>query len=200
MSYSRPVKAIVVGDTVVGKTSVILNHFHGTPAGASLSTVGVDYQKGDIVVDSQQYQLQVWDTAGQDRFRSISVSYFRRADVILLFFAIDSRDTYNHLTGWADSIDHNKADSSVPVILVGNKADLVERRAVQTAEAEELAARFSWPYRETSALTGEGIKDLFELAVREVIARRAEVPEAIAEPPVVKLEEVQPAQKEKKCC
>jgi small GTP-binding protein len=167
------VKIIVVGDTVVGKTSVILNYFHGARAGSTISTIGVDYQKGDLIVDGETYQLQVWDTAGQDRFRSISVSYFRRGDVILLFYAVDVRETFEHVSGWAESIDRNKQRDDIPVILVGNKIDLIETRVVSTKEGSDLAEQFKWPYCETSALNGDGIKELFEMAVREVAKGRS---------------------------
>jgi small GTP-binding protein len=200
MTFSKPIKVIVVGDTVVGKTSVISNYIHGTKAGGAIATVGVDYYKSEIMIDTQKYQLQVFDTAGQDRFRSISVSYFRRADAILLFFSIDSRDGYDHVQNWAASIDRTKSDANIPVILIGNKADLAERRAVMHAEAEELARSYGWPYCETSALTGEGVAAVFELAAREVIQRRSESP-AVDEPVGVQLPDTAtPQQKTKRCC
>jgi small GTP-binding protein len=157
---------------VVGKTSVIQNYFHGVTAGSTIPTVGADFYKREVSIDGVHYLLQVWDTAGQDRFRSISVSYFRRGDVILLFYAANSRDTFERLQFWQTSIEEGKQADNVPVVLGANKIDLVRERSVTTAEGQALAAKSNWPYCETSALTGEGINELFETAIREAITKR----------------------------
>jgi small GTP-binding protein len=193
------VKGIVLGDSGSGKTSVILSYFQGTRVGAStIPTAGVDFYRRDVIVDSQQYRLQMWDTAGQERYRGVSVSYIRRADVVLLFFAVDCVDSFRNVPEWAELIDRSKTGPGVAVVLVGNKADLAETRTVAGADAEECAARYGWPYCETSALTGEGIGSLVDVAVCEVVRRKGDALDA-AEGATVPLGEERP-QKTAKCC
>ena len=160
-------RVIVVGDSTVGKTTVILAFSDGVVhIGQSLTTIGVDFKNKNVDLDGKQVKLQIWDTAGQERFRSIAVRYFKRADGICLFYDVTNRDSFDNLEQWLESIKE-KSDEKVPIVLIGNKSDL--ENIVTFDEAQSLANKYNIPLYLTSAKTGEGIKEAFHHIARLMI-------------------------------
>ncbi|OHT05416.1 Ras-related protein Rab-4 [Tritrichomonas foetus] len=154
-------RVIVVGDSTVGKTAVIIKFVDNVSACATTPTIGVDFKTKQMNIDGQDIKFQLWDTAGQERFRTLAVSYFRKAQGIALFYDVTNRDSFNHLQSWIESINsHIDAAEGIPIIVLGNKIDKVEERKVTTEEAEKEVNNF-YKYFETSALTGEGINEAF---------------------------------------
>jgi small GTP-binding protein len=167
------VKIMIVGDYGVGKTSVILSYDKNTkeePPKPPEPTICIDFLKRNAIVDGQSYNMQIWDTAGTERYRSMVSSWLRRGDVLLLVFAVDSIESFDSLSAWVNTIKSYKRDASVPVVLVGNKSDLKSTRMVSVQKAEDFAEQCGYFYCETSAITGAGIEELFETAVREAAA------------------------------
>jgi Ras-related protein Rab-2A len=113
-----------------------------------------------ITIDNRQIKLQIWDTAGQESFRSITRSYYRGAAGALLVYDITRRDTFNHLTRWLEEARMN-SNSNMAIMLIGNKSDLEHRRAVTTKEGEDFAAENGLIFLETSAKTAANVEQAF---------------------------------------
>ena len=153
-------KLIVIGDENVGKTA-ILNRFKNNQFSAIYEpTVGLDFQSIPIVIDEQSVTLLLYDTAGQEKFRSLIPLYTNEANIILLIYDISNIDSFNNIGKWYDSLNNiNKEE--VIFALVGNKSDLDYNRKVKKEEAEKYANDHHYIFMEVSALTGEGIQELF---------------------------------------
>merc|ERR1711972_1285854 len=132
MSYSYLFKYIIIGDTGVGKSCLLLQFTDKRFQPVHDLTIGVEFGARMITIDGKQIKLQIWDTAGQESFRSITRSYYRGAAGALLVYDITRRETFNHLTTWLDDARQHSSSNMV-IMLIGNKCDL-ERREVTTEE------------------------------------------------------------------
>lgn len=154
------VKLIIIGDSSVGKTQMMLRFTDDTFSATTLSTVGVDFKVKEVPIEGVPYRVQLWDTAGQERFRNITESYFRRANGIAIVFDISVSATFDSVPTWFDSVESKcNASDSLPVVLVGNKCDLTPQ--ITYDRAKEVADRYHSRYYETSALNGTGIQEAF---------------------------------------
>lgn len=153
-------KTLIIGDSSVGKSNLLLrfsdNIFHDT----FLPTIGVDFKIKSVNVYDKSIKLNIWDTAGQDRFKTITQAYYKGAHGIVVVFDITERNSFEHVQNWFQEIKKN-AGETVVKILVGNKVDLQESRAVQKSEGEALARSLGVLYVETSAKTGENVDSVF---------------------------------------
>jgi Ras-related protein Rab-6A len=151
-------KVVVIGNTAVGKTSIINQFVYGTVSVQHQPTVGIDFFAKLVKVEERAVRLQLWDTAGQERFHALIPSYIRSSTVALLVFDITNRETFDALKQWHKTV----ADLADPaLIVVGNKVDLEAARAVTADEARTYAESVSAPYFETSAMTPLNIQELF---------------------------------------
>jgi Ras-related protein Rab-2A len=123
-------------------------------------TIGVEFGARMITIDNKPIKLQIWDTAGQESFRSITRSYYRGAAGALLVYDITRRETFNHLASWLDDARQH-ANSNMTIMLIGNKSDLAHRRAVSTEEGEQFAKENGLVFMETSAKTAHNVEDAF---------------------------------------
>ena len=160
-------KIIVIGDPSVGKTAVLMNYVDGVSAIETISTIGIDFKNKNVNVDGNEIKLQLWDTAGQEQYRTIATAYYKRAHGIALFYDVTSRQSYEHIPGWMESITSN-TDENIPIVLIGNKIDL---ESTVTAEAgQEMANEYSVPFFLTSAVTGQNIEEAFLTLARMMIS------------------------------
>ena len=155
-------KIVILGDTCVGKSCILMRFVKNSMLHNHLSTIGIDSSTKTITTERGKATLQIWDTAGQDRFRSLSQSYIRNGDAIILVYDITSDDTFQHVTTWMDAI-HNMAKQDVPIILVGNKTDMENERRITTEEGQKLAEKYKLLFKEVSAMTGDGVADVFTM-------------------------------------
>ena len=123
-------------------------------------TIGVEFGARMVTIDNRQIKLQIWDTAGQESFRSITRSYYRGAAGALLVYDITRRETFNHLTRWLEEARQN-ANSSMVIMLVGNKGDLDHKRQVNKEEGEKFAQENGLIFVETSAKTAANVEEAF---------------------------------------
>ncbi|MFX1280139.1 MAG: GTP-binding protein [Promethearchaeota archaeon] len=162
--YDYLFKSIVVGDGGVGKTALTLRFSKGFFTEDYKMTIGVDFHVKTINIDSNEgpirAKLQIWDTGGQERFSSIRPMYYRGSLGALLIFDLTNSATFEHLPGWIEEVRAN-VKTEIPLLLVGNKSDLVDQRAVSLGEINEFTRNFNLFYMETSAKTGEGVGDCF---------------------------------------
>lgn len=170
-SYDYAFKIMLIGDSGVGKTCVLIRFKDGAfLSGSFISTVGIDFRNKTIEVDLKKVKLQIWDTAGQERFRSITHAYYRDAQALLLLYDVGSRRSFENTRAWLSEIKEYAPQEAV-VMLLGNKCDVAKERQVKREEGEKLAAVYSVPFLETSAKTGMNVDLVFEAAARELITR-----------------------------
>ncbi|KAL7069430.1 putative Rab2 GTPase protein [Cryptosporidium serpentis] len=157
--YDYLFKYIIIGDTAVGKSCLLLQFTdHRFRVDHDL-TIGVEFGARVVNIDSKQIKLQIWDTAGQESFRSITRSYYRGAAGALLVYDISRRETFNHLGRWLSEVKRNAAPY-MTIMLIGNKSDL-ERREVTTEEGSQFAQQNGLIFLETSAKTAHNVEEAF---------------------------------------
>lgn len=159
MAYAYMFKYIIVGDTSVGKSCLLLNFTDKRFRADHDVTIGVEFGSRSIVIDGKPIKIQIWDTAGQESFRSITRAYYRGATGALLVYDISRRLTFSHLTQWLDDVKKH-VDSKTAIMLIGNKSDL-PRREVSYEEGERFAKDNGLFFLETSAKTASNVDEAF---------------------------------------
>jgi small GTP-binding protein len=167
MNYDKTCQLLIIGDSSVGKTSLITRYTNGTFKEEYLATVGLDYHTKIEDINNQTIQIKLWDTAGQERFKSLTQNLFRNAEGVLLVFDVSKNETFYNLKDWIASIKKNIESQNmfIPLVILGNKIDLGGRE-VSTEDAENFANENKYKYFETSAKTGEGVDN----AIRELVS------------------------------
>ena len=150
-----------LGDTSVGKTSIIKRHINKTFDENAIATIGIDNIKDEKEFDNKKYSFKIYDTAGQERYKSISLNYIKLGDGFLLVFSVDNRETFDKLEEWVQNIYESVSIEEKVIFLVGNKIDS-PNRVITREEAETYAKNKNFPYYETSAKTGDGVEKLFD--------------------------------------
>lgn len=160
-------KVIVVGESGTGKTAIIQRLINNTFRSESQATVGVEFKSFNCEIDGKPTKLQIWDTAGQEKSKSVAKSYFRNAVGALLVYDVTDRHSYEEVEIWLSDIQCLSHPNSV-IILVGNKTDLMDTRVIGQKEAEYFAERHGILYIETSAKDGSNVQDTFLNLAREI--------------------------------
>ena len=158
-------KILLIGDSGVGKTSVILRYTKNVFHEEFLNSIGVDFKSKDLNIDGRKVKLQIWDTAGQERFRTITTSYYRGAHAIAIVFDLTKRQTYEHVQKWMNDINRF-AKENVLKLIIGNKIDLKNEIQVSYAEVRALASQMKATYFSVSAKKNENINEFFEAATK----------------------------------
>jgi len=160
MSYDYVMNYILVGDTAVGKSCLLLNFLDKTFKEEHMVTVGVDF--GSKIVDhcGTRYKLLMWDTAGQETFNSVARSYYKNAVGVLLVYDVSNKKSYENIEKWLQEIEEF-SNGQVSVIVVGNKTDLEEKRKISYETAEKMAKGRGMEYIETSAKQSKNIDEAF---------------------------------------
>ena len=162
--YDFLFKSIVVGDGGVGKTALTLRFSKDFFSEDYKMTIGVDFHVKTLNIDTNEgpirAKLQIWDTGGQERFSSIRPMYYRGSLGALLIFDLTNYESFEHLPQWIEEVRAN-VKSDIPLLLVGNKSDLINERTVSKEEINDFTGKFNLYYMETSAKTGEGVGDCF---------------------------------------
>jgi len=154
-------KYIIVGDTAVGKSCLLLQFTDKRFQPVHDLTIGVEFGSRTMnLKDGKQVKLQIWDTAGQEKFRSITRSYYRGAAGALLVYDITRRETFDHLTTWLEDC-RKFSHGNVVIMLIGNKSDLNEKRVVSREEGERFAKLNNLFFLETSAKTADNVEEAF---------------------------------------
>lgn len=156
--YDYLFKLLLIGDSGVGKSSILIRFTDDSYSEAFISTIGVDFKIKSIELDGKHIKLQLWDTAGQERFRTITSSYYRGAHGIIIVFDLTDLESFENIQQWL--LEINKYSyKNICKILVGNKSDLINKRIVN--EGKSYADSLNIPYIETSAKNADNIDSLF---------------------------------------
>uniref|UniRef100_A0A3B5MKD3 small monomeric GTPase n=1 Tax=Xiphophorus couchianus TaxID=32473 RepID=A0A3B5MKD3_9TELE len=159
--YDVAFKVMLLGDSAVGKTCVLVRFKDGAFLGGNfIATVGIDFRNKVVDVDNLKVKLQIWDTAGQERFRSVTHAYYRDAQALLLLYDITNKPSFDNIRAWLTEI-FDYAQKDVVIMLLGNKSDMAAERVVKTEEGEKLAKEYGVPFMETSAKTGVNVELAF---------------------------------------
>lgn len=186
-------KVILLGDAATGKTSLLNMLVHESFDSVCRATLSVDYLSTSVKLENGQHvHLQVWDTAGQEKFRSLIAGYVRGCDAAVIVYDISKRKTFDSVTFWTNLVVEERGPS-IPVILVGNKMDLNDQRAVSVAEGTNKADTTQSMFIETSAKTGFNVKAVFRRLAVNLLTPPL-VAELPPEPITVQVEDSQPSQ------
>jgi len=170
--YDYLFKLLLIGDSGVGKSCLLLRFADDTYTESYISTIGVDFKIRTIEQDSKTVKLQIWDTAGQERFRTITSSYYRGAHGIIIVYDVTDRESFNNVKHWITEIDKYAAEG-VNKLLVGNKSDLQSKKVVSYDEAKELADSLGVQFLETSAKNAHNVEEAFNIMAGEIKVRVA---------------------------
>jgi len=168
--YDILMKVILIGDSGVGKSCLLMRFSEDTFNQSFINTVGIDFKIKSIVVDDKIVKLQIYDTAGQERFRTITAAYYRGAQGVMLVYDVTDPSSFRNIRDWvAGMMAH--VDPGCRMIIVGNKCDLDDRREVPEVKGSTLATEFGFKFIETSAKTNLNVEDAFNILVREIKIR-----------------------------
>ena len=186
-------KVLLLGDSTVGKTCLLLKYTDKIFKEEHMMTIGLDYRlKRMKLKNGKEVKLQIWDTAGQDRFRSITKNFYKGTHGIILIYDVTNEKTFENAKSWVEQI-HEEISDKVVIYLVGNKIDMEEERKVSTEEGKKLAEELGIPFFETSAKTGENIDNIFDNIVEDLDKEFGNIQK------IERNLSYQP-KKEKKCC
>jgi len=158
--YDYLFKLLLIGDSGVGKSCLLLRFADDTYTDSYISTIGVDFKIRTVDLDTKTIKLQIWDTAGQERFRTITSSYYRGAHGIIIVYDITDKESFDNVRQWLFEIDRY-ASENVCKLLVGNKSDLANKRAVEFEAAKSFADELNIPFLETSAKNATNVEQAF---------------------------------------
>ncbi|XP_022666255.1 ras-related protein Rab-35-like [Varroa jacobsoni] len=170
--YDHLFKLLIIGDSGVGKSSLLLRFADNTFSGNYITTIGVDFKIRTLEIDGERVKLQIWDTAGQERFRTITSTYYRGTHGVVVVYDVTNGESFANVKRWLHEIDQNC--DVVNRILVGNKNDDPQRKVVVTEDAQAFADRMNIKLFETSAKDNLNVEEMFNAITRMVLASKKE--------------------------
>ena len=159
-NFDYLLKYIIIGDATVGKSNLLLRYYKDTFNYDYQITIGIEFGAKNVKIRNKTYKIQIWDTAGQENFKSITRAYYTNSACVLVVYDISSRDSFNNVNNWINECK-NLSSKSILLVLVGNKSDLEERRQVNFEEGQELADKNGMLFYETSAKIGTNVDTVF---------------------------------------
>ena len=191
----KPIKLLLIGDSCVGKTSLLLRFCDNFFPESHMATIGVEFKEKIITINDKNYKIHLWDTAGQERYSSLTKNFYKHAQGIIFVYDVNNIESFQNLKNWIKNPDYEKRN--VKIIIVGNKIDL--KKEISTDDLKRLANRYSCKYFEVSAKNNINVNSIFESITEEIINDNKEYDEDIDS---ITLSNVQFYEKEKKkqCC
>jgi len=168
--YDYLIKLLLIGDSGVGKSCLLLRFSDDSFTPSFITTIGIDFKIKTIELDGKRIKLQIWDTAGQERFRTITTAYYRGAMGILLVYDVTDAKSFDNIRNWIRNIEQH-ATENVNRILIGNKCDMVDKKAVDTPRGQSLADEYGIKFLETSAKNNINVEEAFITLARDIKKR-----------------------------
>uniref|UniRef100_A0A7N0USM0 Uncharacterized protein n=1 Tax=Kalanchoe fedtschenkoi TaxID=63787 RepID=A0A7N0USM0_KALFE len=197
--YDYLFKLLLIGDSGVGKSCLLLRFSDDSYLDSYISTIGVDFKIRTVEHDGKTIKLQIWDTAGQERFRTITSSYYRGAHGIIVVYDVTEEESFKSVRQWLSEIDRY-ATQNVNKLLVGNKSDLTENRVISFETGQALADEVGIPFMETSAKDSTNVEQAFMAMSAQIKDRMASQPAASAKAPATVQIRGQPVKQKTSCC
>ena len=183
--YDMIFKIVLIGDTSVGKTNILSKYLKDEFDPKSKSTVGVEFGVKNFKIENNIVKVQIWDTAGEERYRSITNAYYKGAKGSLLVYDITNKKSFENVEKWISDLKAN-ADEDISMILLGNKTDLEDKRVVSTEEGKNKAEFYNLTFMETSALNGNNIQEAFNELIMDVYKKNHELLENQAKVEIIR--------------
>jgi len=205
MSHKKKVllKVIILGDSGVGKTSLMNQYVHKRFSAQYKATIGADFLTKEVMIDDKLVTLQIWDTAGQERFQSLGVAFYRGADSCVLVHDITDSKSFESLESWMDEFLVHAAPRNAdtfPFVVLGNKSDLVKKRQVQLNKAQQWCqSKGDIPYFETSAKEALNVEQAFQTIAKNALQQEASQ-KPIFIPDTLDLNKTKTQTEDKGCC
>ena len=165
-------KILLIGDSQVGKTSLLLKYTEHVFPEEHIATIGVEYKDKFILKDNYNIRLQIWDTAGQERFHSITKNIYRNANGVLFVYDITNQESFGNIKNWIKDLQN--VGNDIKGVIIGNKIDLEQKRDVSKQDLEEIGNKYNMPILETSAKQSINVNEGFELLVNELLKGKNE--------------------------
>ena len=165
-------KILLIGDSQVGKTSLLLKYTEHVFPEEHIATIGVEYKDKFILKDNYNIRLQIWDTAGQERFHSITKNIYRNANGVLFVYDITNQESFSNIKNWIKDLQN--VGNDIKGVIIGNKIDLEQKRDVSKQDLEEIGNKYNMPILETSAKQSINVNEGFELLVNELLKGKNE--------------------------
>ncbi|KAJ5075725.1 ras and ef-hand domain-containing protein [Anaeramoeba ignava] len=158
---SNPHKIVLLGESGVGKTCLALRFCEGVDYNSPEPTIAVAFHSKTIKIEDKKIKIQLWDTAGQEIYRSLAPMYIRNAEAAIIVYDITKRETFEKISIWIDEMISLSSQNNVLIAIVGNKTDLHEFRSVSVEEGDDFGKQNHFLFFETSAKTGDGVDEVF---------------------------------------
>jgi len=193
-------KILLIGDLGVGKSCVILRYVEGDFPGNIMSSIGVDFKTKQIDLDDRLIKLQIWDTAGHEKFRTITTSYYKSAHAIIILYDITQKASFDHIRNWITEID-KFGKQGVLKVIVGNKLDMENNRKITKEVAENLALKYGIKLWEVSAKDNTNIEEMFLDTIKTLLEKNSKIiSEGSSMVTNIQLNKNVKNKKNKKCC
>ena len=166
-NYDYIMKLILLGDSSVGKTNILTKYLKNFFDPDSKATVGVEFASKNVEIEGKKIKVQIWDTAGEERYKSITSTYYKGAKGAFIVYDITRKITFDNIDKWIGDLKNN-GDENIIIYLVGNKNDLIDNREVDKNEAMNKAEKYNIAFMETSALSGDNIHKIFQDLIEKV--------------------------------
>jgi len=195
--YEYLFKIVLVGDSGVGKSCLLLRFADDNFTSSHICTIGVDFRFRRLTVGNKTVKMQIWDTAGQERFRTMSSAYYRGAHGIVIVYDVTNQKSFDNIEDWITEVNHHASKNSIKV-LVGNKADLDWKRLVNKQQAKAMAESIGISFLETSAKDSTNVEEAFVTMAEQLVrAKDSSAKEMIVEDIDLEVEQLA---KESSCC
>ena len=167
INFNYLFKYIIIGDAAVGKSNILLRYVHGQFKDEYQLTIGVEFGAKNIEINNKIYRIQIWDTAGQENFRSITRAYYKNSVCALVVYDITNKDSFKNVSTWIQDCK-NQSPKTIFMVLVANKSDLNDKREVSYDDGKDLAEKNNMLFFETSAKNGDNIEEIFGNSAQEI--------------------------------
>lgn len=193
--YDYLIKLLIIGDSGVGKTCVLLRFSDNNFTASHLTTIGIDFKLKTIDIDGKSVKLQIWDTAGQERFRTITQTYYKGAMGIILAYDCTDENSFNNIRNWIQQIKMHASDN-VSKVLIGNKCDRPDKK-ISAEQGRSLADELGIQFFETSAKTNINVMETFLHIARDIKERKIG---SVTDSSRISVISTKKEEKDKKCC
>ncbi len=174
--YDEKIRVMLIGDSSVGKTSLLKKYCQNEFSQSYVSTIGIDFQIKYISINNKKIKLQIWDTAGQERYHILAKNYFTSTDGFIIVYDITNKMTFDNVNNWVKQIT-DISPNYTKTIIFGNKCDLSSEREINSSDGKELAEKYKFKFYETSAKNGDNLNVGFEYIVKEVLRDMSSIKE-----------------------
>ena len=170
MTYDERIQIIMVGESGVGKTSLIRRYTNNIFNTNHLETIGIEFFNKEERINDQIIQIKLWDTAGQEIFHSLTKNFYRKADGIIIVYDITNKESFDRIQDWVKSVyDNTDTYKEIQMIIVGNKIDLEEKREVSKEEGMKIVKYFEIDFFEASAKNAEGVRNFMIKIIEDIL-------------------------------